>query len=90
MMGNCMNMMDGMGSMMGGGMMGGMMLWSLLSTLAVIALVVGGVVLLVRALAPQRFGRSSGALAILQERFARGEIDREEYQERSRLLQSQP
>ena len=33
-----------------------------------------------------RSGGRSGALEILKERFARGEIDKNEYQERRRLL----
>ena len=77
---------------MGGwGMMGGwMLLWSLL----LLALVVLGIVLVVRAL--QSSGERGGdaapprpdALRILEERFARGEIDRQEFEERRRTLLS--
>ncbi len=91
---NCMmdgNMMGGMmngmmdGNMMGGmmnGMMGPMMLGMLLFwTLVIVALV-----LLVRLLWGRRAGSTSSGISILQERFARGEMDREEYQERLSTL----
>lgn len=66
---------------------GFMALWSLLF----LALLVVGVILLVRALwdrtAPSGApDRASSALRILEERFARGEIDREEFEERRRAL----
>ena len=73
--------------MMGGwGMMGGwMLLWSVL----LLALVVLGIVLVVRR------GRGDetppprpDALRVLEERFARGEIDRQEFEERRRTLPS--
>ncbi len=83
MMGNMMNGMMGnmMGNMMGG-MMGPMMLGMLLFwTLVIVALV-----LLVRLLWGRRAGSTSSAIPILQERFARGEMDREEYQERLSAL----
>ncbi|MGH8937524.1 MAG: SHOCT domain-containing protein [Acidimicrobiia bacterium] len=55
------------------------------------ALLVVGIVVLVRALG-ERGGSSSGsatsALQILEERGARGEIDRDEFEERRRTLQS--
>lgn len=64
---------------------GGMVLWTLL----LIALVVGGIWLAVRAFrgdsgptAPHR----SSALQILEDRFARGEIDSDEFEERRRAL----
>ena len=64
----------------------GMMLVSLLF----LALIVGGVVLVVRSfsgggrIAPGPGGNR--ALDILDERFARGEIDQTEYEERRRIL----
>ncbi len=53
-----------------------------------IALIVVGVVLLMRSPRERREeqGRGSRAVEILDERFARGEIDAEEYEERRRLL----
>lgn len=68
-----------------------MMAFVLLVWLLVVAAVVGGIVLLVRALRGSNEGQarraSSSALAILEERFARGEIDREEFEERRRALE---
>lgn len=74
-----MMMMDGCG--------GGMILWSLLF----LVLLVAGVALAVRAF---RSGDNatgstgSSALQILDDRFARGEMDRDEYEERRRTLHS--
>jgi putative membrane protein len=75
----------------GGGMMGGwMLLWSLV-LVALLALVVLGIVLVVRALGSQG-GRDRDvparpeALRTLEERFARGEFDRQEFEERRRTL----
>ena len=68
--------------MMGGGMMWPMMLGMLL----VWTLVIVGVVVLVRFLWTRSGGGESAAKRILQERLARGEIDREEYQERLSTL----
>jgi putative membrane protein len=68
-------------------MMGG---WfgGVLMMLLMLALVVGAVVLALRLLGYAPAGRSSGrALDILNERFARGEIDRAEYEDRRRALQ---
>ncbi len=68
----------------------GWMFFGPLMMIAVIAAVVAVVVLLVRWLGggqtrrPGSTGR--GALDILEERFARGEIDREEFDERKRAL----
>lgn len=60
----------------------------LLMMLLMIALIAGAVVLAFRLLGHGPTGRSSGrALDILNERFARGEIDRTEYEERRRVLQ---
>ena len=70
--------------------------WMLLGPLwmiVVIGLLVAGVVLLVRWLggAGPGGGQGSGdkdrALNILRERFARGEIDKDEFEERRRLLE---
>ena len=54
------------------------------------ALVIGGVVFLVRYSGRSRGGGggSSDALRILDERFARGEIDADEYARRRQLLSS--
>jgi putative membrane protein len=81
MMGN--NMMGGMMS----NMMGGMMWPMLLGLLLLAALVVVGSILLIHLLRSRPVSAKSGALSILQERFARGEIDLEEYQERMSVLQ---
>jgi putative membrane protein len=75
--------------MMGGGFgfggLGMILLW---------VVIIGAVVLLARALAGAQWGggggqtRGSGsARQVLDERFARGEIDRDEYEEKRRLLQ---
>jgi len=55
--------------------MGGL-LW-----LLILGLVIVGAIAVIRQLRDRtsRSGASSGALAILDERYARGEIDREEY-----------
>lgn len=84
MIAQCTQMMGMMGGngMMGGMMNGGMMAWG---TLLVLALIVAGVVLLSRLFTPRRGGAGT-ALNILQERYARGEIDVEEYQERRSVL----
>jgi putative membrane protein len=81
-----MRMMGGgmMGGMMGGGMMGPMLLWTLL----LVALLGIGLVLIVRVLRSGTSG-AGNAVHILQERFARGEIDREEFEERRSLLLGQ-
>ncbi len=80
----CMNMMGGM---MDGGMMGAM-LWPVLGgTLFLIALVVAGAVLLLRALSHRMNTTQQQPLRLLQERFARGELDAEEYQQRLSTLQ---
>jgi putative membrane protein len=53
-----------------------------------IGVIVAGIVLAIRGSSERPSGRGSGksALEILDERFARGEIDREEYEERKRVL----
>ena len=70
----------------GGGWLGlsGMLIW-----LLVLVLLVAGVIWLVRGTtfrpeSPQRDGRRSPGLDILDERYARGEIDRDEYQHKKR------
>ena len=79
----CMNMMSG-------GMMVGMMLPMLLGMLLVGALIVAGIVFLIRHFSTAGSGTNSAALKILQERYARGELDHEDYQERrQRLLETQ-
>ncbi len=92
----CTGMMNnGMMGMMNGGMMGmmnggmmGMMGSMLLGALFLIALFVVGVVLLIRFIGNCADGGQRDAVRILGERFARGEIDREEYQERITTLQA--
>jgi putative membrane protein len=73
------------GNMMGGGMMGSgafMWFWALFAVL-VLALLVVGVVWLVRTLASLGPGGStSAARQELDLRYARGELTREEYQQR--------
>ena len=84
----CAHMMGGMlgnGMMMGGGMLG-MLLGG---TLLVLALIIGGVVLLGRVLRPRAGAAEHTPLTILQERFARGELGIEEYQERCSILARQ-
>jgi putative membrane protein len=49
--------------------------------------IIAAVVLLVRAFAGSARGGGDSARHLLDERFARGEIDREEYEEKRRLLQ---
>jgi len=73
--------------MMGGGF-GGFGLGMIL----VWILIIGAVVLLVRALSGGSpgggwNGGGKSARQVLDERFARGEIDRDEYEEKRRLLQ---
>ena len=70
----------------GGGGFG--MIFGIIVMIVVIAAIVAVIVLLVRWLAPgpaQRTGKS--ALDILEERFARGEIDAQEFQDRRRTLE---
>lgn len=61
-----------------------------LGMLLFLALIVVGIVLLLRPIVgssePRR--ERSRAIEILDERFARGEIDRAEYEERRRVLES--
>jgi putative membrane protein len=48
--------------------------------------IIGAVVLLVRAFAGSAPRGGNSAKQVLDERFARGEIDREEYEDKRRLL----
>lgn len=59
-----------------------------LGMLLFFALIVVGIVLLLRPAASETRREHDRALEILNERFARGEIDREEYEERRRVLES--
>jgi putative membrane protein len=60
-----------------------------LGMLLFLALIVVGIVLLLRPTVGSEPRREHDrALEILNERFARGEIDREEYEERRRVLES--
>ena len=67
--------------------------WMLLVWLLFLALIVAGAVLVVRAFwdrsgSGQAWKGDREALRILEERYARGEIDREEFEERRRVLGS--
>ena len=74
-------MMDGSGGMwFGGGFM--WLLWIVL-----IAAVIYAIVALVRGSSPQR-NDGNDALEILRQRYARGEIDEEEFERRRRELES--
>ena len=82
-------MMDGM---MGWGWLGAIL--GLLILLLIVAVLVAGLVYLFRALRQPRAGGTGTAgndqrpLQILNERYARGEIDDNEYQQRRRVLGS--
>jgi putative membrane protein len=56
--------------------------------LVFLAVVVAGIVLALRGSSDRAIdrGRGKNALDVLEERFARGEIDRDEYEERRRVL----
>lgn len=80
-------MMDGYG-----GMMGWMWVWPVLIVVGLLILVYLGVLLAQGRIGPPRGGRSEGgagssAQRILDERYARGEIDEEEYRRRRAELQ---
>lgn len=68
------------GNMMGGNMMNGTLSFWLLAVVAIALLVM----LVWRRTAPNNLA----AVNILQERFARGEIDREEYQSHQNILRN--
>lgn len=80
-------MMEMMNNMMGGGWIA--MLLGFLVILILIAAVVFGVVYLARRMGEggdQRDRGGDGSVDILRERYARGEIDRDEFEERRRHL----
>jgi putative membrane protein len=66
----------------------GSMTWMmLLPALFLVALVVGGIVLVRRLWSPENVSRGDrSALRILEERFARGEIDRDELDQKREHL----
>jgi putative membrane protein len=63
----------------------GMMGLMLLLPVVVIVAIVAGIVGALQQLGPRR-AAADGPLAVLDERFARGEIDHEEYETRRRAL----
>ena len=83
-----MNGMEGMDGMMGGGLMILFMILWLLFLVGIIALVVWLVMRLFfnRRGAERQQARGDSAEEILQERFARGEIDAEEYEHSLEVL----
>ncbi len=87
----CSNMMEMMSGMMGSGMMDGGMMGGgmMLAAIVFLVLVIAAVVFLIGLLRNKTPNTGSHALSILQERFARGEVDQEEYQERRRVLLEQ-
>ena len=80
------------GSVMYGAWDAGTWVWMMVVMLLLVGVVVIGILAVLR---PDRDARSSnpehraGAQDVLDERFARGEIDREEYTERRRVLTEQ-
>ncbi len=79
--------------MMGPGMMGGFGWWWFMPIFMIIfwGLVIWGIVALVRGLSQSggsdsASGRSDSALEVLKRRYARGEIDKEEYEEKKKDL----
>ena len=70
----------------------GSMAWMmLLPALFLAAVVVGGIVLVRRRWSPDDVtGGNGSAFPILEERYARGEIDRDEFDERRERLRSSP
>ena len=75
--------------MMGGGWGG--WFFGPIMMLVYLGLIVGAVVLVIRLLNPDWNGRTAPdddrALKILRERFAKGEIDQKEFEERKKLLE---
>ncbi len=75
----------GPGSGMMGSWGGGWMPFGGISSLVILILVVAAVVWIVRSMArPGEQGRRSSGLDVLEERYARGEIERDEYLRRRR------
>lgn len=82
--------------MMGPGMMGPMMIFWAIVSIGLLALLIMGIIWAIRAVrgSSGRYHASESAkgsqedavLKILKERYARGEIDRKEYEERKRDL----
>ncbi len=73
----------------GNGMMGGWWLLNALFSLLILGLVIGGVILLLRRLDRSPSSQpapAASAEAILADRYARGEIDEQEYQQRLATL----
>ena len=75
--------------MMGNGMMGGgMWIWMFFNILIWILMILGIVLLVVWVVQKTRIGERSrveeSALEILKKRYARGEISKEEYEEKKR------
>ena len=81
----CMQMM---GRTMMGGMMGGMMGPMILGGLLLTAALIIALVLLVRYSRNRTPPGRTAALSILEERFAPGQLDREEFEERRSILLS--
>ena len=82
---------DGGWGMMGSGMMGGFSWWWFMPIFMILfwGLVIWGIVALVRGLSGPRGSDSSkadSALEVLKRRYARGEIDKEEYEEKKKDL----
>lgn len=68
----------------GGGMWMGLIMWILLLVLAVLAII--ALWRVIRGGGATRSGGSDRSLDILRERFARGEIDEDEYEARRKAL----
>lgn len=80
---------DGGGQYHDHGMMGGNWFFGPIMMLLFIGLIVGAIVLTARFLGFDTSNRSSSnSLDILKERFAKGEIDKDEFEERKRILSS--
>lgn len=71
----------GLGGGMGLGMAGGILLWGL---------VIVGIVVLARWILDRLGGRGETAMQILDKRYARGEISREEYEKMKREVGGGP
>ena len=65
-------------------------LFGFLVGLAFLALLVLALVAVLRSTGDGGFGRGSPALRVVEERYARGEITREEFLERRRVLTGRP